>query len=78
MAKDKGMMTILDDKEARAIGKSWGLERTGTVMVLHEAFIKEVMTYDELVEDLGNLARVMWLSPDVITEIIKRAKKVRG
>jgi predicted nucleic acid-binding protein len=26
LAKDKGLITILDDKEARAIAKSWGLK----------------------------------------------------
>jgi hypothetical protein len=45
-------------------------------MVLYEAFIRKLITYDEFVEDLAKLARVMWISSDVITELIKRAKKV--
>jgi predicted nucleic acid-binding protein len=76
LAKDKGMIVILDDKEARAIAKSWNLKYTSTVMVLYEAFVKNLINYDELIEDLAKLAKVMWISTDVITDIIKRAKKV--
>ena len=76
LARDKKIPVILDDKEARALAKSWGLEHTSTVMVLYEAFIKNLITYDELVEDLAKLARVVWISSDVITEVIKRAGKV--
>jgi len=45
--------------------------------VLYEAFVKNLISYDELIEDLAKLAKVMWISTDVITEIIKRAEKVR-
>lgn len=77
LARDKKMIAILDDKEARAIAKSWSINYTGTVMVLYEAFIKGFISYDELIEDLAKLARVMWIGTDVISEVIKRAKKVR-
>jgi predicted nucleic acid-binding protein len=76
LAKDKEIPVILDDKEARALAKSWDLERTSTVMVLYEAFAKNLISYDELVEDLVKLTKVMWISTDVITDVIKRAKKV--
>lgn len=75
LARDEEMMVILDDKEARIIAKSWRLEYTGTVMVLYEAFVKKLISYDELIEDLTKLTRVMWISTDVITEVIRRAKK---
>src|SRR3990170_4631370 len=42
IAKDKRLCVILDDKEARALAKSWDLEYTSTVMVLYEAFIKNL------------------------------------
>jgi predicted nucleic acid-binding protein len=77
LAKDGKMLVILDDKEARAIAKSWDLEYTGTVMVLYEAFVRKLINYDELVEDFAKLAKVMWISTDVTTEIINRAKKVK-
>jgi len=77
LAKDGKMLIILDDKEARAIAKSWDLEYIGTVMVLYEAFVSKLINYDELVEDLAKLAKVMWISTDVTTEIINKAWKVR-
>jgi len=76
LARDKKIPAILDDKEARALAKSWGLEYTSTVMVLYEALVRNLISYDELVEDLAKLTRVMWISTDVITDVIKRAKKV--
>jgi len=75
-ARNKKIPVVLDDKEARALAKSWDLEYTSTVMVLFEAFVKNLITYDELIDDLAKLARVMWISTDVITDVIKRAKKV--
>lgn len=77
LARDKGLMAILDDKEARAIAKSWNLEYTSTIMVLYEAFVKNLISYDELIEDLAKLTRVMWIDTDVITEVIRRAKMAR-
>ncbi len=77
LAKDGTMLIILDDKETRAIAKSWDLEYTGTVMVLYEAFVCKLINYDELVEDFAKLAKVMWISADVTTEIINQARKVR-
>lgn len=76
IARSRRMLVILDDKEARAMAKSFGLEYTSTVMVLYEAFVKKLISYDELLEDLTKLTRVMWISTDVITEVIKKAKEV--
>lgn len=77
LAKRRHALAVLDDKEARAIAKGWNLEHTSTVMVLFEAFQKELISYDELVEDLTKLTGIMWISTDVITEIIRRAKEVK-
>jgi len=77
LAKRRNVLAVLDDKEARAIAKSWNLEYTGTIMVLYEAFVKRLISHDELVDDLAKLTRIMWISTDVITEIIRRAKEVK-
>nr|MDO8099424.1 hypothetical protein [Candidatus Njordarchaeota archaeon] len=76
LARDMAIPVILDDKEARALAKGWDLDCMGTVMVLYEAFVKNFLSYDELVEDLAKVARVMWISTDVVTDMIKRARKV--
>jgi predicted nucleic acid-binding protein len=77
LAKSRSALAGLDDKEARAIAKSWNLDYTSTLMVLYEAFVKGLIDYDELVEDLAKVTRIMWISTDVITEIIRRAKEVK-
>lgn len=77
IAKEKKLLAILDDREARALAKSWGVEYQGTAMVLFEAFTKGKINYDELIESLTQLSKVSRLSSDVIAEIIKRAKEVR-
>jgi len=68
-------LAVFNDKEA--IAKAWNLKYTSTVMVLFEAFKREVISY-ELVEDSAKLTSIMWISTDVITEMIRRAKEVRG
>ncbi len=77
LAKSRNALVVLDDKEARVIAKSWNLEYTSTLMVLYEAFEKGLISYDELVEDLAKLTRIMWISTDVITDIIRRAREVK-
>ncbi len=77
LAKGRNALALLDDKEARAIAKGWNLRYAGTLMVLYEAFEKQLMSYDELLEDLATLTRVMWISTDVITELIRRARELK-
>jgi len=77
LAKSRNALAVLDDKEARAIAKGWNLKYTGTLMVLYEAYVKDLISYDALVEDLAKLTRIMWISTDVITEIIRRAREVK-
>jgi len=77
LAKSRNVLAVLDDKEARAIAKGWNLEYTGTLMVLYGAFKKGLISYDELVEDLAKLTRIMWVSTDVITDMIRRAREVK-
>ena len=57
LAKDSKLLVILDDKEARAIAKSWNLEYTGTVMVMYEAYVSGLISYDELIEDFAKLSK---------------------
>ncbi len=77
LAKSRNASALLDDKEARAIAKGWNLRYSGTLMVLYEAFEKHLINYDELLEDLAKLTRVMWISTDVITELIRRARELK-
>jgi hypothetical protein len=77
LAKDKKTVAILDDKEARAIAEGWKISHTSTLMVIYGAYVKGLISYDELIDDLNKLTKVMWISTDVVTEIIRRAKGVK-
>ncbi len=76
-ARASDLLVILDDKEARAVAKSWQLKYAGTVMVLFQALNQNLMDHDEFVEAIGQLTKVIWISPTVMGEIMKRAKEVR-
>jgi len=77
LAKAKGIQVILDDAEARAVAKSLAVERKGTAMVPYEAFARRMITREEMIQLLTDLSRVLWISPAVITEILRRAEEVR-
>ncbi|MCS4541181.1 MAG: hypothetical protein HY929_02475 [Euryarchaeota archaeon] len=49
--------------------------KSSTVMVLYEAFVKKLISYDELIEALTEASKIMWISTDVITEIIKKVRR---
>jgi predicted nucleic acid-binding protein len=43
----------------------------------NEAFIKGRIRYDEMVSILSDLSKVLWVSPGVIVEILRRAQEAR-
>lgn len=53
------------------------VKRLNARLILYEAFAKNLISYDKPIEDLAKLTRVMWISTDVITEVIRKAGKVR-
>lgn len=77
LARNRKVMAILDDREARAVAESLGIDYTGTIMVLYEAFMRGLISYDGLMEDLAKLSKVMWISTDVVTEIMRKARGVK-
>jgi predicted nucleic acid-binding protein len=77
VAKEKRMPVILDDTEARAVAGSLGIRHMGTVMIPYEAYVREIVSYNDLVRILSNLSKVLWVSPTVIAEILRRAGEVR-
>lgn len=68
---------VLDDKEARAVAQAMNVECVGTAGLLLEAFIRGALSYVALEEAVIELAGVMWISPEVVAEILARAKEVR-
>lgn len=76
LARFRRMKVVLDDKEARAIAEAWDESYVGTITILFESFVQKLISYGELIEDLTKLGRAMWISPEVITDIIRRANEV--
>lgn len=77
LARSRNGMVLLDDKEARAVAGAIGVDFVGTAGVLVEASLREVLDYQGLAEALRDLSRILWLSPEVIAEILNRAREVR-
>jgi len=46
-------------------------------MVPYEAVIKGLIRYNELVSILSDLSKVLWVSPAVMAEILRKAEEVR-
>lgn len=74
LARMRTVPVILDDAEARAAARSLGLDHLGTVMLPYQAFVRDLLSRQELVEILAGLSRVLWVAPDVIAEILRRAE----
>lgn len=77
IAREKGIPVVLDDADARALARALGIEHVGTLMVPYEAVIKGLIRYDALVSILSDLSKVLWVSPAVIVEILRKAEEVR-
>ena len=77
LALCQGLPLIVDDKEARAMSVTLGIEYLGTAGVLLEAFLGRAMTLEELEEAVEGLSKVMWISPGVVAAILRAARKGR-
>lgn len=76
IAATREMLLIVDDKEARAVANSMEIEFMGTAAFLLEAYLRELLDYEQLSEAIRDLAEVMWLSPGVVSEILRTAREV--
>jgi predicted nucleic acid-binding protein len=77
IAHSRKLMLIVDDREARAVAGSTHIEFIGTAGFLLEAFLKKRLDFQQLEEAVKDLSRVTWLSPAVVTEILKKAREAR-
>ncbi|MBI2857315.1 MAG: hypothetical protein HYX95_03245 [Chloroflexi bacterium] len=77
MARTRGLRLVLDDKEGRVAAGAFSVHYLGTVGVILKAYGKGRLEHGEVVGVLGDLARVLWTVPDVITEALARARRIR-
>jgi predicted nucleic acid-binding protein len=75
MASHRGLMVILDDKEARTVAHALGLRYLGTAGVILEAYRQKHLSLNELEDAVSDMTEVMWLSPEVVVAILKKARE---
>ncbi|MBI2917833.1 MAG: DUF3368 domain-containing protein [Chloroflexi bacterium] len=76
VAENRNALAVLDEKAARAVAVGLGVAHTGTAGLLFEAAARRLVDYEELVELLEQLARVAWVSPELLARVLKRAKEI--
>lgn len=76
IARSRQLALVLDDKEARLVAGATGLDYFGTAGMLLQGLLSRKLTLEDLERALKDLVGVMWLAPDVVTEIMRRARLV--
>ena len=77
VASRRKLLLVVDDKEARHVAEALGIEYIGTAGMLLEAYLRKHLTIDGLEDAMTDLTRVLWLSPSVVTAILKRAREAK-
>jgi len=77
LAHARDLLVLVDDKEARAVAAAMRLSYLGSAGALLEGLGQGHLDLEALEEALRDLTRVIWLSPSVVTEIMRRAREFR-
>ncbi len=77
LARVREFPLVADDKEARSLAKTLGVPLIGTAGVLLQAYLRRSYGLDSLEKALRDLGETLWLSPSVVTEILRRARKAK-
>jgi predicted nucleic acid-binding protein len=75
VSSERQALAILDDKNARALAIVLGIQQIGTVGVLYESYRNGLTDYNSLEELLEKLSRIAWISPELLANIMRRARK---
>ncbi|MBI2916418.1 MAG: hypothetical protein HYY01_00340 [Chloroflexi bacterium] len=71
LAKSRRLAVVIDDKNARELAQTLGLEYVGTAAVLLDAFFRGLLDKKDFYRSLEDLSRVSWLSPEVVTKLLQ-------
>ncbi len=77
LASVRELPLVADDKEARSVAKILGVPLIGTASVLLQAYLRRSFGLDSLEKALRDLGETLWLSPSVVAEILRRARKAK-
>ena len=77
LARVRQLRLVADDKEARRMARTLGVPLVGTAGVLLQAYLRRSFGLDSLEKALRDLGETLWLSPSVVAEVLRRARKAR-
>jgi predicted nucleic acid-binding protein len=77
VARLRNVAFLVDEKEARTVARALGIEVIGTAGILYEAFRIGEISLNDLERAVEDLAKVIWLSPDIVADVLRRAREVR-
>ena len=77
LASYRKHLLLVDDKEGRAVATMLDVVHIGTAGVLLETYFKGMMDFAQLENDLQTLTEVIWLSPEVVLAILKKARETK-
>jgi predicted nucleic acid-binding protein len=75
LASSRKFMVILDDKAARSFAEVMRITFLGTAGVLFQAFVKKHLTLAELEDAVEALSQTIWLSPAVVSDVLRKARE---
>jgi predicted nucleic acid-binding protein len=77
LARVRKLRLVVDDKEARSVAGTVGVQPVGTAFLLLEAHRRRGLGPDALEKTLRDLGRILWLSPSVVAEVLRRARQAQ-
>jgi len=75
LANSRALPVILDDKNARRLARIMEIQYAGTAALLLRALQQGIIDKGAYFTSLRDMGQVMWLSPDVMAEMIRLAEE---
>ena len=77
IAHARELRLVADDKEARSVARTLGVPLVGTAAVLLQGYLRRSFGLDSLEKALRDLGETLCLSPSVVAEVLRRARKAK-
>lgn len=75
LANSRSLPAVLDDKEARTVAGLMGVRYLGTLGVVLATLRRGTLTGVRFEDVVRELTSVLWLGPDVVAEVLRRARE---
>jgi predicted nucleic acid-binding protein len=74
-ARSRDVLLAVDDKEARMLAASFGIRHLGTAGILLQAHRAQALSFAEFEDALKDLSKVLWLSSELETRLLRLAQE---